>query len=309
MFEKKSLFTISVVVEGILCDDFIITAALKKNSASDKYPIPDWLEQIKNRSYYEGLQNQSAVFNGKYSPEFIGMITRFSYGMAFNMVPSDQLFNDEVAEIFIGTEKIRLRGFDENLSLINLNQSDYPVNGSTGLSFHFDPHPEEMWIWENFLCKPMRFLVHSPYEIPGSYEEIDYCHFYHGNDLEVLITPVIVKSDESLRSYPAEIRKCYFEDERKLRYFKKYTKKNCQAECFSNFTIQNNFTKCLEFHQIRSRDDDVCDYRYYDRLKKALYVYQINDLEKDCSCMEACNYIEYSIEIISSKLEAETTEE
>lgn len=33
-------------------------------------------------------------------------------------------------------------------------------------------------------------------------------------------------------------RQCYFESERHLTYYKTYTQRNCELECFANFTIK-----------------------------------------------------------------------
>jgi Amiloride-sensitive sodium channel len=303
-----SKLTFSVFVNGMLCEDFVISFYIHQEEEDfHKYPMPDYTDQIKIRSRLNWLQNQSAIFDRKYSPEFIGMFTTLGYGLTFNMVPSDQLFSEDISEDFMGTDKYRLKPLDGRSDLIEVNQTDYPLKGFRDLRFHFDPHPENVWRYPDMICKPMKFLVHSPYEVPGSYDDNKYCQFYHGNDLEVLITPEIIISDESLRSYPPDIRECYFEDERKLRYFKKYTKKNCQAECFSNYTVQRNYTKCLEFHQIRSRDDVVCDYRYYEKLKGVLKNYEFSSIEDTCNCLDGCSSVKYSIEIISSDLKVNST--
>jgi hypothetical protein len=64
----------------------------------------------------------------------------------------------------------------------------------------------------------MKFLIHSPYDTPISYEANKYVTFYQEFDVEDLIIPEIVRSDESFRSYPLERRNCYFEDEQQLKY-------------------------------------------------------------------------------------------
>jgi amiloride-sensitive sodium channel len=51
--------------------------------------------------------------------------------------------------------------------------------------------------------------------------------------LNVWIVPEIIQADEDLRSFDPDERKCYFEDERKLNYFKVYTQRNCESECLS----------------------------------------------------------------------------
>jgi hypothetical protein len=44
-------------------------------------------------------------------------------------------------------------------------------------------------------------MVHSPFEIPGNFEIIDMVEFDYGYDLEVLITPEIIKTDSDFKSY------------------------------------------------------------------------------------------------------------
>jgi Amiloride-sensitive sodium channel len=254
----------------------------------------------------EWLKNQSAVFDNKYSPEFIGMFNRFSYGMTFNMAPSDQLFNDEVSEEFFGKDKFHLRGIDNKSDLIKVYQSDYPLKSKFGglkLSFAPKYSPDA---WENHTCQPMKFLVHSPYEIPGGYSKKSYCLFGHSSDIEVLVTPEIITTDESLRSYPPERRNCYFEDERPLRYFKKYTKKNCESECYTYFTLFLERTKCVYFFQIRNETERVCDMRYYFYMK--YFERQYLSWMQYCGCLDECNIVRYNFEIISSNVHVRNEE-
>lgn len=57
---------------------------------------------------------------------------------------------------------------------------------------------------------------------------------------QIQITPHVVRSDpEEIRPYNAHIRRCYFHDERPLRFFKQYTKGNCDLECAANVTLSN----------------------------------------------------------------------
>jgi hypothetical protein len=63
-------------------------------------------------------------------------------------------------------------------------------------------------------CLNNKLCIYSPYEGPSG------CTFFsYGQDLTFKITPEIIQADESLRSIPPLERKCYFEGERKLKYF------------------------------------------------------------------------------------------
>lgn len=61
----------------------------------------------------------------------------------------------------------------------------------------------------------------------------------------IVVTPTITITSEKLRKYDPEKRGCYYNSERKLRYFKTYTQSNCQEECFSNLTAR--VCGCVKF--------------------------------------------------------------
>ena len=55
-----------------------------------------------------------------------------------------------------------------------------------------------------------------------------------------MVQPRIMTTSDGLRSYNPQIRQCYFQGERYLRFFQVYTQRNCEVECLTNFT----FTEC-----------------------------------------------------------------
>jgi acid-sensing ion channel, other len=48
----------------------------------------------------------------------------------------------------------------------------------------------------------------------------------------------MITTSDNLRSYLPSTRQCYFEGERYLHYFTAYTQRNCELECFTNYTLQ-----------------------------------------------------------------------
>jgi hypothetical protein len=76
------------------------------------------------------------------------------------------------------------------------------------------------------LCTALSFVVHSPFELPGSYGSTDTCDFHFGQDLDILIKPEIIKTDESFRSIDPQKRGCYFQGEKPLNFFQVYTRRN-----------------------------------------------------------------------------------
>lgn len=63
--------------------------------------------------------------------------------------------------------------------------------------------------------------------------------------MEILIKPQLIITSDELRSYTPNQRQCFFNSERRLQFFKFYTEINCEAECISNFTLQQ--CGCVKF--------------------------------------------------------------
>lgn len=55
-------------------------------------------------------------------------------------------------------------------------------------------------------------------------------------DTHIMIKPKLITSATELRSYTPMQRQCFYNSERKLRFFKMYTQNNCEMECLTNFT-------------------------------------------------------------------------
>jgi acid-sensing ion channel, other len=73
-------------------------------------------------------------------------------------------------------------------------------------------------------------FIFSPFDLPLSIKQEP---LLSGHSYQIVLEPKITKSDESLQSIAPATRKCYFEGERKLKFFKIYTQSNCELECES----------------------------------------------------------------------------
>lgn len=63
------------------------------------------------------------------------------------------------------------------------------------------------------------------------------------------IKPTYVKTAAKVRKFKPQERQCYFSSERKLRFYRQYTRQNCLSECFSNFTLAQ--CGCIHFSHLR----------------------------------------------------------
>ena len=146
-----------------------------------------------------------------------------------------------------------------------------------------------------------KIAFHSPNEVPRFSKQFNRIAF----NREVLINlePEVVITSDVLKSYKPQIRKCYFDGEKTLKYFKTYTKSNCELECLSNFTQTN--CGCVKFGMPFDNKTEVCRFEHKDcaatteltwmNQKMNCYLSGINDC--DCGCLPSCNSIQYKADI------------
>ena len=154
------------------------------------------------------------------------------------------------------------------------------------------------------ICTGLSFIVHSPYELASSYDSTETCEFHFGFDFDVLITPEIIKTDKDLKHIDPEKRGCYFEGEKKLKFFKVYTKRNCEFECIGDYLFQKADVNCSQFFMVRNESTVVCDYRQetHAQYYSLFALESMNDKSTGCGCLDACDSIKYNVEIVSHTL-------
>lgn len=159
---------------------------------------------------------------------------------------------------------------------------------TNGLRMEFTKFELPEWFED---CRDAAVLVHSPSEIPTQFEYQEYTMLFYGVDMEILITPVVIETDEELRHLAPNIRQCVFDNETKLKYFKRYTKENCIRECISEKVYAS--CNCVPFYYIRNETMTVCSAISRDcalRLKRKIINQEL------CNCLPLCNSIEYETE-------------
>lgn len=142
------------------------------------------------------------------------------------------------------------------------------------------------------------FTVHPPNELPMLLSPYSVFEFSGRRHIEVLITPTVIRSDESLKNLEPSERLCYFEGERMLRFFKTYTKRNCEIERWADFIESDEYYSCVHFGIVRGPDSMVCGRGRYDSNKRVLPP----DEQRSYDCFPPCNSVSYEITITESKL-------
>ncbi|XP_065087706.1 pickpocket protein 28-like [Ochlerotatus camptorhynchus] len=165
--------------------------------------------------------------------------------------------------------------------------------------------PEMRKIDQEFLCRGpytgYKFAVHTPGEIPLTGDL--FFRLNTLNSVTLMVTPRVIKTGKHLRSLPPNRRRCFFNDERYLRFFKTYTLYNCIMECISNYTF--NSCRCVKFSMPRTTGMKVCDASQidcYNKVYQDMYNLMLSNLmagkpETDCNCLPPCNSIQYDVEM------------
>lgn len=104
--------------------------------------------------------------------------------------------------------------------------------------------------------------------------------------MEIKIIPKSFRTDDDFRKFSPEIRKCYFEGERKLKYFKTYTKAHCEWECKTNKTLE--VCGCVKFSMPRGRNTSICDLISLSNCLPEI---------SNCNCYSPCVEIKYEYKI------------
>lgn len=86
--------------------------------------------------------------------------------------------------------------------------------------------------------------VHGNDELPQFSN--DFIFIPNEQTAKILIKPTMMTTSDGLRRYAPHVRNCYFRSERKLRFFKSYSKKKCDIECLANFT--RNECGCVRYY-------------------------------------------------------------
>jgi acid-sensing ion channel, other len=170
------------------------------------------------------------------------------------------------------------------------------ANENDGLSITFTKVPGIDYVT---VCKRLSFAVHKVDEIPVDFERFEVCEIRHGMVLDVLITPEVLETDEDLRSFSVDERQCYMEGERKLKFFKKYSVRNCEMECISMLTLEQ--CGCVPFYGIRNSTTKICGVTSYMFDCISSVVVDVNlkedsELNKRCNCLPTCNNLNYKLE-------------
>jgi len=82
----------------------------------------------------------------------------------------------------------------------------------------------------------LQIFLHSPIDLPVSMHPTAYTTV--NNVVYVTTTFTLITTSQRLKSWNPEIRHCYYQSERTLKFFRVYSINNCDIECRANNTLK-----------------------------------------------------------------------
>jgi amiloride-sensitive sodium channel len=223
-------------------------------SINHKRTIDDFFATLSKQTQDTWFWNEvNAVWRARYAAPISKVLTKWGFCFNFNLLPADELLNSEVSNDFFHVTE------DVNCSSNVLNESmPYKMPSldiALSINVRFRKFFNYKYNYNNSLqpLAMMRVIAHSPYELT-SYMGQEFIH----TSIEissVVVEPEIQMIDGSLHSLSPHTRNCFLSSEKTLKYFKVYTRRNCEQECLSAMIYSR--CKCVPFYVIRETDEEI----------------------------------------------------
>jgi amiloride-sensitive sodium channel len=185
----------------------------------------------------------------------------------------------------------------------SISKADYPLKATGGTTdglqviIKKDPNLKILEI-----CQFPSFIVHSHFELPESFDDFKFYQHDFGKTFDVLITPKVIVTDKALVSVAPEKRNCYFDGERELKFYKIYTKVNCEMECYAEYLHRT--INCTPYYLPREESSKFCDLVDI----KFLIIATNSSEMRQCNCLNNCNSINYEVDVFWNLLSSKSNE-
>ncbi|XP_070505945.1 pickpocket protein 28-like [Chironomus tepperi] len=232
-------------------------------------------------------KNVHVIWNDQYKVPTAEVLNHRIIGQTFNLISNDEMFTNLISDDFRYISEQRFRGGERNKSF------RYPLSPSYANHEYLSINYLHAIDGDEFIVD-----IHSPFDYPMQISEDQMNTFYLNlpRTLDILIIPEILKTTDNTKQIPLSQRMCYMENERKLKFFKTYTQRNCQLECLSDKIRES--CDCVPFNIVRDKKTLVCEHYDY-KCINLVKTKHIND-ENSCNCLQSCNLISYKLETIET---------
>ncbi|XP_031627361.1 pickpocket protein 28-like [Contarinia nasturtii] len=233
------------------------------------------------------------------------VITDEGFCFTFNPLNSYDMYTEEVDAAMkrvTNIPKMSAWSLDNGYE-VNSNGSEYPLrmfgsgqNNNLNMILSSDKQDND------FMCDSGQEGYIVMLDMPGesatrTQERIRFIA-PQSESIKIRIEPKLTDTSNGLSNYKPAHRQCFYQSERQLRFFKIYTKYNCNMECIANF-IQME-CGCVKFNMPRDKNTKICGVKLRKCYGNAQFSFQGRTgrlFRAKCNCMEACTEIEYDLKI------------
>ncbi|XP_014484862.1 PREDICTED: pickpocket protein 28-like [Dinoponera quadriceps] len=200
-------------------------------------------------------------------------------------------------------------GYNSSNSVDVIPWRPYGAGKYYGLTLALDVDTDEYYC-SNTASAGFKMLLHNPVETP---KIADFSFsIMPGKETRVIVKPQISTASKTLISIPKAKRKCFFTAERKLRYYRTYTQRNCVLECEANFT--QKMCSCVQYYMPKSSNTQICGKKDEQCAQNARRAMETKLYDEDtanslnvtespsCNCWPGCFEINYRAELSQSRL-------
>ncbi|XP_059487052.1 pickpocket protein 28-like [Neocloeon triangulifer] len=233
---------------------------------------------------------------------------------SFNKVPRELLYRNpkDLSDLnltfpFPSVDWTPEEGYPKNAEHDALPWRPIGAGKHLGLTVVLDNEVDEYYC-SSTASVGFKMLLHSPVETP----KLSSFGFSIRPATENYITvqPQVRRSTKPVAKIPLRKRHCYFAFERRLRFYRTYTKHNCIQECESNFTL--SICGCVLYFMPKDQNTRICgkrDEKCASDARATMEVKLYDESENgtttekpSCKCLPGCSEITYQSKITSSRL-------
>ncbi|CAG9810348.1 unnamed protein product [Chironomus riparius] len=233
------------------------------------------------------------------NPYLKRVLTHDGYCLTFNQLDFNDMFTDQVHDDFKSYKNDKKSNWNPTHGYVQ-QEDNYPYQLSNGMSKSFDALLLQDKNNKNKDCSSFRrgfdIYWHLPNEIVTDWHSTkNIWNLKKYNQITLKVKSF--KMSPELQKYDVMHRQCYFENEKKLKYFKIYSEKNCMLECLSDQMIAD--CGCTRYYIPRNKTVPICTAKDLMCAWNVTGYFYENVDSHPCDCYSACNNIEYELYSVS----------
>ncbi|XP_031636494.1 pickpocket protein 28-like [Contarinia nasturtii] len=191
-----------------------------------------------------------------------------------------------------------------------IDNNTYPIQAANYKLLNFVQFFVEMYPNDyEHKCSGLEQGLKIVLSTPGEALRMSQNYFRITESENIKMYPEMIEVTKKLRHYQPNQRKCFYSDERRLRFFKMYTEINCEEECLANFT--KTMCGCVKFSMPRDVNTKICGGAKMKCLSDARKIFWATNSGKtvrdQCNCLPGCTIIKYNPVIDRPKQDLKTS--